>query len=63
MLRERYPEYQVSRPYRADPGKYALTTATFTRSSTAAVKSDVVPPPDAPSVAMRDESTSGLVAR
>ena len=43
--------------------KYALTTAAFTRWSHAAVSSDVVPPPDAPSVAMRDESTSGRVAR
>ena len=31
--------------------------------SSAAVKSDVVPPPDAPSVATRCESTSGRVAR
>ena len=43
--------------------KYALTTATFTRLSTAAVSSDVVPPPDAPSVATRAASTSGLVPR
>ena len=41
--------------------KYALTTAAFTRWSSAAVNSDAVPPPEQPSVATRLASTSGRV--